>query len=56
MAKRSRPSKARTTFYGTLLMLLFAVVIPWGCRLDTTPLRERMREMVGLNDDDAGED
>lgn len=36
MAKRT--SKTRTTLAATSLMVLFAVVVPWSCELDTSPV------------------
>jgi hypothetical protein len=65
MAKR-RPSKFRTTLAATSLMVLFAVVIPWSCQLDTSPVIHRhppvkrpaepMRHgKAAPNDNDSGE-
>lgn len=38
MAKRTTSSNVRTTLAATALMVLFAVVIPWSCQLDTSPI------------------
>lgn len=41
MAKRTTRSNVRTTLAATALLVLFAVVIPWGCELDTSPIIHR---------------
>lgn len=63
MAKRTTRSKTRTTLAATALMLLFAVVIPWGCELDTSPVRQSIPSGPGSSrpipsgpdDNDSGE-
>lgn len=64
MAKRK--STVRTTLAATSLMVLFAVVIPWSCQLDTSPIihkhppvkreAEPMRHAQAAGDNDSGDD
>jgi hypothetical protein len=60
MAKRT--STIRTTFAATAVLVLFAVVVPWGpgclgCELDTSPRIHRHPPVdKPSRDDDSGED
>jgi len=65
MAKRTT-SNTRTTLAATALLVLFAIVIPWGCELDTSPIihkhppakreAEPMRHAKAADDNDSGDD
>jgi hypothetical protein len=65
MAKRTT-SKTRTTLAATALLVLFAIVIPWGCELDTSPIihkhppvkreAEPMRHAKAGDNDSGGND
>lgn len=63
MAKRS--SKTRTTLGATAVMVVCAIVLPWSCELDTSPIihkhppakreAEPMRHAQAADDNDSGE-
>jgi len=54
-----RKSTVRTTLGATALLVLFAVVVPWGpgclgCELDTTPIKPTTKPSA--DDADSGEE